>query len=140
MPLISWSKEYELNIAEIDNQHKKLFEIANSILHAIRSVEYDKKHIDAILKELVEYTKYHFATEERYMAEHHYVHYSQHVEYHERLVGELSEFLIENNSNEQFNVLNLLKFIKSWLIDHILHEDKKITDLLSHSKACHKSY
>ena len=134
MSFIEWSKDYELNVAEIDNQHKKLVEILNRFVTTLHSEDFDISKVDKILDELVEYTKYHFETEENYMIKHSYEGYSEHVSLHEQLVGELSEFLIQRGAESKYDLAEIFMFLKHWLVDHILNEDKKIVQVLSESK------
>ena len=61
--------EYYTGIAQIDEEHKKLFEIADEAYELYKNEfipdKYD--HIAKILNELRDYTKIHFQHEEEYM-------------------------------------------------------------------------
>ena len=63
MPFIEWNEKYSVHIEEIDSQHKKIFSIINR-LHSALKARKGKKVIGNLLDELVDYTYYHFATEE----------------------------------------------------------------------------
>lgn len=67
--MVQWSEEYVIGIEKIDEQHKRLFEIANEAYKLLKDQflidKYDR--IVAIIKELKDYTKYHFQYEEEYM-------------------------------------------------------------------------
>ena len=69
MPILVWSEEYSINVAEIDAQHKKLLEFVNK-LHAGVAAEIDREELRGLFEDLVEYTRFHFESEEKLMAEH----------------------------------------------------------------------
>ena len=66
MELIKWTKEYELGIKEIDNQHKGLVIIINELFE-LMSQGKAKAKMNEIFDHLTDYTKKHFKDEERIM-------------------------------------------------------------------------
>ena len=66
MPILNWSEEFSINVAEIDAQHKKLLEHVNN-LHAAVEAKIDKTDLRQMLVSLVEFTRLHFSTEEKLM-------------------------------------------------------------------------
>ena len=64
--LPSWSKELSIHNDAIDEQHKKLFEIARRA-YALTNKKATKEEIITILRELLNYTQEHFKDEEAYM-------------------------------------------------------------------------
>ena len=62
MDLLIWGHTYSIGNDLVDNQHKKLMELINT-LHRIESGESDED-INDVLNELVNYTVYHFKSEE----------------------------------------------------------------------------
>ena len=64
-----FTEEYHTGIPMIDEEHAKLFEIANRayelLTNQFKMDKYDE--IAAVLEELKDYTKYHFGHEEDYM-------------------------------------------------------------------------
>ena len=62
---IEWNDEYLLGVPEIDKQHKKLIAIANELYDVVTGDESAlKEKMPSILKELTDYTEYHFSNEE----------------------------------------------------------------------------
>lgn len=57
-----FSDDHVLGIPEIDDQHKKLFNIVSSIYKDI--VDYEGKNVDKHLIDLIAYSTYHFKTED----------------------------------------------------------------------------
>ncbi len=79
------------------------------------------------MNELREYTKEHFTDEEEYMESIHYEGLDAQKRAHEAFIDKLNN--IDPNQleeNPQENLQELLEFLLGWLINHILHTDKKI--------------
>jgi len=84
MSFMDWQTDYQVGVAEIDSQHKRLMEMVNSLHEAMKSGS-GKTLIPKILNEMVEYTASHFSTEERLMQEIRYPEYPLHKRQHEEL-------------------------------------------------------
>ncbi|HEY6877890.1 MAG TPA: bacteriohemerythrin [Polyangiales bacterium] len=123
MALFTWSDDYSVKIASIDEQHKKLIAMLNS-LHDGMSAGHGSDKLGPLLNGLVEYTAQHFSFEEKLFADHGYPQAAQHTAEHKRLVDQVLEFKARYESGHaQINV-QLMKFLKNWLIQHILGSDK----------------
>lgn len=77
------------------------------------------------LKDMIEYGKYHFASEEKFMEKIGYPGIEEHKKIHEVFVGKLNT--LDEQMQNGILVLNseVIKIIENWLIDHILNEDQK---------------
>ena len=71
MELFTWSDEMSVNIKRIDEQHKKLIDLLNSLFLAMIEGQ-AQSVIEKIVGELINYADYHFKTEEYYFEEHNY--------------------------------------------------------------------
>lgn len=128
-----FTDEYKVGIDKIDKEHKNLFEL---IGHANRLVRnwgdgdrYDE--IMDILGELKEYTKTHFAHEEEYMLAVRYKDYDAQKRAHEAFIAKLDHLNEEEIKKDPLTYLqSLVQFLLGWLINHILHADKKIGEAL----------
>jgi hemerythrin len=128
--MILWKHVYELGIPAIDEQHKKLFEIANEIDKLLNNEliidKYD--HIVAIVDELRDYTTEHFAAEEAYMLTNKYPKFLSHKVLHNEFIEKMGSIDFGQIDNEQNAYLKeILNFVIEWLVDHILKEDKFIS-------------
>ena len=135
MPLITWDDSIALNISEIDNQHKQLVSIINEMFDAMKDAR-GTQVIDGILKRLVDYTDYHFGTEERYFGQFRYLESEHHKEEHRYLVEQVNEFKkafdegkIKRDGSDSVLTVDLWKLLKYWLINHIKISDKKYASL-----------
>ena len=135
MGLITWNNDLALNISEIDDQHKQLVNIINELFDAMmdgRGFEI----INDILNKLLEYTDYHFATEEKYFDQFQYIESEKHKEEHRYYVEQVNEFkkafdegkTIREGSDNVLSI-DLWKLLERWLNDHLKNSDKNYAPL-----------
>ncbi|MCX7709071.1 MAG: bacteriohemerythrin [Clostridia bacterium] len=124
--MFKWRDSFSTNVAEIDNQHKKLFEIG-SRLFEVASLKDDCDHYDemmGILDELRDYTLYHFKFEENLMVENGYNNYENHKIEHDFFIKKLVRLEksdLDNDQNE--SLIKMLNFVADWISSHILKTD-----------------
>ncbi len=121
--------EFRTGIEHIDDEHQKLFEIADKAYETLMDDFIPDKYdyIVEILSELTEYATTHFEHEEEYMMSIRYKklisHKAEHVEFFEKIS---SYDLSEVDERQKDVILGLLEFLNEWLIHHILESDKLI--------------
>ena len=123
-----WKKEYEIGIEKIDNEHKKLFEIANRGYELLENDFYMDKYdkIMDILAELNEYAKFHFSQEEKYLASIGYKKLFTHKIEHDYFIKKVSNVnLKEIDKDQDKYILEILDFVVKWILEHILDKDKE---------------
>ena len=125
--VVSWSKSYTLGLPDIDGQHKGLFDLINQIWVAIINNS-PREATLALIQRLEHYTIAHFTEEEAFMRVMNYQDYDQHKRMHDAFIDRISRerASIENHSGGL--TLDLLRFLKTWLVDHILLVDKQYAD------------
>ena len=122
-------EEYKIGLETIDEQHKKLFELADKAYMLLKDEfsldKYDK--IVHILEELKEYTIFHFKSEEEYMESIEYKRlFTQKIE-HAKFIKTLEEINYKDLDEKQDeSLVKILNFLNDWLIEHILKTDKLI--------------
>jgi hemerythrin len=124
MAVFEWNDFYGIGIKLIDEQHKQLFNLVNS-LHQATKIEKGKELLDSKLKELLEYVFYHFNNEEEIMLRFCYPDFRTHRAEHDSLTKNLLELRSKYNEGKIFIVVELINFFKSWLTIHILQSDMK---------------
>ena len=127
--LIDWGPNFCIGIKEIDDQHKVLVDIINKLYAAFGSNN-NKKEIRKNLKELVDYTVYHFGNEEKYFKEFDYKDTQQHVQQHHKFVEKIKNFANEFENGDATVSLDIINFLKDWLINHILKIDSRYVSFL----------
>jgi hemerythrin-like metal-binding domain len=124
-----WKEEYNLNIKEIDKQHKKLMEIGKRAYDiAIIDDGYDRyDEIMEIIDELLEYTKYHFEYEEKMLREYNYIHVHDQEEEHGFYIYKIKEIASRDDidENQRKVVLEVIDFLSEWISKHIMVADRK---------------
>lgn len=131
MNMYEMKQEYFTGIDFIDEEHAKLFAITNEIYELLTNKfipdKYD--HIMKVINELKDYTKYHFNHEEEYMNSIGYRRIlSQkvdHADFIEKINGFNSDSIDENQKE---TLLELVDFLNTWLIEHIVKRDKMIAE------------
>ena len=127
--MYEFKEEYRTGISMIDQEHEKLFALAEEI-YQLKNNEFipDKfDNIREILEELREYTYTHFAHEEEYMETIGYKQlFTQKVQ-HDQFRELIASWNIEEiDENQETAIEEMLESVTSWLTEHILYLDKKI--------------
>lgn len=129
MSLITWTPSLSVGVAEMDEQHKKLVKMINDLHDAMKAGK-GKETLSRILSELASYTRTHFSAEEGHMARFKYADLASHKAAHAELIKKLGD--VQKAQNEGQNVtLDVMKFLNSWLTDHIIGTDKKYAALFN---------
>ncbi|ECK8482128.1 bacteriohemerythrin [Campylobacter jejuni] len=119
-----WDKTFSVHNAKIDEQHKKLFELAGKVEYLIDKPVY-KDEIKNLLAEFFNYMKDHFYEEERYMELIKYPDIETHKKIHKHIIQSMIE-LIKNIKSTNDLKEKLYLAVKKWLLEHILYEDMKV--------------
>lgn len=123
MSLLAWSNMFSVGVKDIDDQHKKLVDMANRLNDAMKAGQ-GRAEVGGILGELVEYTVNHFAFEERLMDKHAYPMSSQHKKEHQDLVRTVGEFKRKFELGDAALTAEIMGFLRDWLSRHIMNSDK----------------
>jgi len=126
MPLMQWNDRLNTEVGPIDDDHKKLVAMVNE-LHDAVSAARGKDVMGKILDGLVAYTATHFAREERAMAQSQYPAEAQHKAEHAALVKSVLEHQAAYRSgNTAVLSMQLLVFLRDWLLKHIQGSDRAL--------------
>jgi len=124
MPFIEWSDKLLTGVKEADEQHKKLVSLINELYDAMKQGK-GKEVIDKTLDELVRYAGYHFTTEETLMSKYGYPELQAHKKEHEAFKAKIKEFMEKKAKGEVTLTVEVMNFLKEWLVKHIMGTDKK---------------
>lgn len=123
--------EYYTGIKFIDDEHTKLFSIANECYDLLTNQFLPDKYdyIMNIINELKDYTRYHFQHEEEYMDRIGYKRILSQKVAHQDFIDKILEVDSSNiDENQKESLLELLGFLNEWLVEHILKQDKLIAE------------
>ncbi|WP_324006734.1 bacteriohemerythrin [Aeromonas hydrophila] len=127
--LLHWNEAFMVQVPSMDNQHLGLFEAMNRLYQAVLDkspAQLRKQRLDELLKLATQ----HFADEERVMEQAGYPELRRHKQEHARLLAELDTLMQRNGTDdEEFN-MELLVFLKNWLLNHISKVDKQYSGTL----------
>lgn len=123
---MKWAKECRLGIDHIDSEHRLLFAIANELIDFENPME-EAPEFKYLLNHLRQYVGDHFKSEEKYMQDIQYPDFDDHIQKHHAIVEEINGLL---KGSKTLNELKgkMEKLLKKWIKEHILMEDKKISE------------
>ena len=127
--MFEWKDEYSVGIPSIDAQHKKLVRMLNDLFSAMREAKANKI-LGEIFADLGKYTVEHFAYEEKLFAKYGYPEAPAHLAAHKVLIAQVVEQQQKFASGAITISKQLANFLKTWLTEHILKEDKAYTAFL----------
>jgi hemerythrin len=130
MAFIDWNDTYSVGVVKIDNQHKRLVQIINELSDAMGAGK-GKDVLGNVLKELITYVNTHFKTEEEMMVQFGYQEYENHRYEHEKLTDEVKRFFDDYQAGKALLSVQIMNFLRSWLMDHIVVKDKKFGKFLN---------
>ena len=123
MSLFEWDEKLETGIPSVDEQHRKLVELINQLFVALGEGKAEAI-MGGVIEELLEYTRTHFIEEEELKRVARYPGYLEHKKNHDLFIAKvegLKDKLLAGKTDISLEVIN---FLKDWLIDHIMGEDK----------------
>ena len=120
--LVAWSDEFSLGMPEVDAQHKVLIDLINQVWISLVK-KADHAQTVKIVEELEKYTLTHFTVEEIFMREIAYGQFVEHKKEHEKFIARVAQERAKIVSGQPVT-LDILHFLRDWLINHILVSDK----------------
>jgi hemerythrin len=117
---LQWQTAYMVGVKEVDQQHKQLFEMINSLQDAYESNQ-QKADIQKILEKMGDYLSTHFTCEEQYLKDH--PRFEEHRKEHWKFVNQTMKFTHEYDSNDAVFEYSVIDFLKRWLLNHVLNTD-----------------
>ncbi len=135
MAFFPWDPSYSVGIAKIDEQHKKLFALVNELyeaMHAGKAADI----IGKVFASLLDYTRTHFADEERLLSVNGYSDLAAHKKLHEDLTKQVADLADKFKQTGVAPSIQVSSFLRDWLKNHILGTDKKYAPFLNAKGVC----
>ncbi len=130
MALFDWSDEYSVRVTEMDEQHRKLVALINELSESIGNGN-EHEVIKQTLDKLLDYTAYHFLTEERLLEKNGYPGLRKQKEEHDTLSWRVLDMRSRYYSGEGVEPNEVLVFLTGWLKNHLLFSDKQYAAYLN---------
>ena len=126
--LVDWSEAYSVHVPSIDQQHRQIFEMINTVYKLV--VSNNIENINKPLNELVGFAKKHLSDEEEILEKVSYPDLTAHKQVHVNLLNDIDKLYQQCNTDDLASFFELLMFLKNWLVDHIYKVDMKYSGLL----------
>lgn len=126
MSLIQWIPALSVGVKELDDQHKKVFEIINKVYDGL-SIKSDKKLLPDVFQDLIDYANVHLKREEFYFEKFDYPEKESHVATHNAYREKIKNFQKRWESGESGVIYEITKFLNDWWQNHIYKVDKRYT-------------
>lgn len=135
---MEWNDRYALGIDLIDHQHQELFRAINRIQNILQEgdLSRNQRACTEAIRFLKNYTWIHFQAEEEYQQAIHYENYEQHKRIHDNFRAIIMEYeeKLDAGPLTQESVQVFINMLQSWLVNHILFQDQRITESLKTQK------
>jgi hemerythrin-like metal-binding protein len=125
MAIINWNDSYSVGVEVLDEQHKQLVKMINS-MHG----KYDQGVMFDVIMQMFNYAAEHFKTEETLLRKRSFNGLERQVREHKMFMRKASDFAGKNLADPAIHA-QVVTFLSEWLVHHILHEDMQYREILS---------
>lgn len=127
VPLVHWSDAHAVGIGVIDAQHRGVAELLAQLGDDLKAGR-ERDAVVATLRAIVEFTRKHFATEERLMARHPgWPMQAQHEQEHRKLLDDVASLSV---ALDERSMTLTMRFLQEWLVRHVETADKPLATWL----------
>jgi len=125
-----WDDSLGVQVEEIDEDHRKLVELFNILIHSVTEND-AQSYVDAVIEELISCTIWHFRHEERLMVKYGYEGIREHKQEHADLIESAKN--LQQKIKYDGNPVSTkdIEFLEQWLTGHILGADMDLGSYLS---------
>lgn len=125
MALITWDEQrYSVQVAELDTHHRTLIGYINELNEAMKEGKGREKSPE-LVKQLVDYTRYHFSREEELLQTTRYPDLAVHQKEHQAFIAKVTDMVRDLQQGKTAIAVTLLNFLHDWLLKHITGTDRK---------------
>jgi len=131
MAKIEWNDNLSVGIDLIDQQHKMLIQKLNNLSNAVEMMQGESEVIKT-LEFMIDYTHFHFSSEEEQMAEHNYPGLANQQKLHEEFKNTLKNIVedFEEEGPTRALTTSINTFLFNWLVKHIEGPDLEFGNFL----------
>lgn len=126
---MTWNSSYELGVESIDKQHQRLVELLNDFYANIKNRS-NTEIIFTLISGMKEYVILHQRFEIELLKKYGFDKIEEHEKEHSAFMQKIND--LEKRQKMGFAVVSyeITDFLKKWLREHILIQDKKIASFL----------
>ncbi len=130
MVQVEWDESLSVGVQDFDDEHKILIGMINDLHDAV--LNHDRTlDLSDVLKSLGDYVKVHFSHEEKLFRELGYPDAETHCLEHATFVGEIDLFWNGLEKGQGTLSMQIIQFLKEWLVNHIQKSDKAYTEFFT---------
>ncbi len=115
------SEDLEVGVREIDTEHDLLLGVVRALEKAVVSAPHAQ--VEALLQQLAEFTRVHFATEEIMMRLYAYPEFARHQLEHARLVDQIDQVRGEFAKGHVQPTRSFAAALHHWFAEHVRTQD-----------------
>jgi len=123
MALMTWTNELSVNVPQMDEQHRRLFELTNQLHDAVLKKR-GSGMLQALFAQVVQTTATHFAAEERFMQQIRFRGIDKHKAQHDAWTTQMQELKTRIEAGAATVSLDVVQFLKDWMLTHLLESDR----------------
>ena len=132
--LVTWGEDLEFGVPAIDNEHKRLMELANQVYTMVKT-EDDPKVLMAAFSELREYASRHFTQEEEFMVRMDYPETVDHRRQHQIFIERLDALAKDYRTGAPIRGIDVIGLLGNWWQSHIKGSDGKVAQFAAARKS-----
>jgi hemerythrin-like metal-binding protein len=125
MSLLIWNPALQVNIKDIDEQHKEMLELAN-VFYQKLYIKAPENEILESLHEFSDYTISHFRFEENLFKKYPIANNETHTKEHEIFITDLTKLNARVKNNDLVVSVELIEFLRNAIINHIFVTDREM--------------
>ena len=127
--MLEWDEKYSTGYAEIDDQHKKLFQVINQLGKSLEEGAGEDK-LDEIIAFLEEYAQMHFGQEEECMAREHCPMADRNKRAHQLFIKGIDSYRerLERFEDKKTLINDIHLETERWIVEHICKIDIALRD------------
>lgn len=132
--VFEWSSALSVDVPSIDEQHKNLITLMYQLDGSVTAGR-ERGFVGTELEDLVSVATSHFRYEEGLMQQTGFGDFAEHQRQHDELMKTVNEVRERFSSGQIALSIEVMNFLKRWLVQHIQGADTKLGSHLSTQKA-----
>jgi hemerythrin-like metal-binding protein len=131
---IEWTEQMSVGSDVLDGHHKMIIECLNR-LHPLIDATHRDDEISAVLARLEDFVLVHFSVEEQCMRKAGYPDWRAHKDLHDKMYDLVFSMKSDVEHGRTVSAKHLFDLLYTWLLQHIMGEDKKYQKFLKNPAA-----
>ena len=129
MALIEWKDEYRVGVPAVDEEHRELIELINTLYDNMQASPREPDVME-FLGEIYARIASHFALEELLMRRNDYDEYGEHKREHESLLDEIRDIMDDYEDGKLLDDAELARRLDAWFSEHFRTKDARLHNRL----------